>query len=94
VWKELGLMNVGVYTGKGLAQAIFGAKLFPVYPPIFIKPGSFHTHLPAYEDGRECSETSAYKIQTHGNYPKEIIQHSEHGESLKSRTNILCHFQL
>ena len=33
----------------------------------------------------ECSETSAYKIQTSGNYPEESIQHSEHGESLKSR---------
>jgi len=33
----------------------------------------------------ECSETSAYKIQTLGNHPKEGIQHSEHGESLKSR---------
>ena len=32
----------------------------------------------------ECSETSAYKIQTPGNYPEESIQHSEHGESLKS----------
>jgi hypothetical protein len=32
-----------------------------------------------------CSETSAYKIQTPGNYPEENIQHSEHGESLKSR---------
>jgi hypothetical protein len=28
----------------------------------------------------------AYKIQTPGNYPEESIQHSEHGESLKSRT--------
>jgi len=28
---------------------------------------------------------SAYKIQTQGNYPEESIQHSEHGESLKSR---------
>jgi len=27
-----------------------------------------------------------YKIQTPGNYPEESIQHSEHGESLKSRT--------
>jgi hypothetical protein len=27
-----------------------------------------------YEDGKECSETSAYKIQTPGNYPKESIQ--------------------
>jgi len=33
----------------------------------------------------ECSETSAYKIQTSGNYPEESIQHSEDGESLKSR---------
>jgi hypothetical protein len=33
----------------------------------------------------ECSETSAYKIQIPGNYPEENIQHTEHGESLKSR---------
>jgi len=33
----------------------------------------------------ECSETSAYEIQTPGNYPEESIQHTEHGESLKSR---------
>ena len=32
----------------------------------------------------ECSETSAYKLQTPGNYPKESTQHTEHGESLKS----------
>jgi accessory gene regulator protein AgrB len=34
----------------------------------------------------ECSETSAYIIQAPGNYPEESIQHSEHGESLKSRS--------
>jgi len=33
------------------------------------------TYLLAYEDGTECSETSAYKIQTPGNYPEENIQH-------------------
>jgi len=33
----------------------------------------------------QCSETSAYKIQTPGNYPEESIQHSEQCESLKSR---------
>jgi len=27
-----------------------------------------------------CSETSAYIIQTPGNYPKENIIYSEHGE--------------
>jgi len=39
-----------------------------------------------------CSETSAYKIQTPGNYPQESIHHSEHGESLKSRTLRICYF--
>jgi len=38
----------------------------------------------------ECFETSAYKIQTPGNYPEENIQHTEHGESLKSRIRISC----
>jgi hypothetical protein len=33
----------------------------------------------------ERSETSAYKIQTPGNYPEESIQRPEHGEGLKSR---------
>jgi hypothetical protein len=31
------------------------------------------------------SETLPRKIQTQANRPKEIIQHSQHGESLKSR---------
>ena len=35
----------------------------------------FHLHrqvnLPACEDGTECSETSGYKLQTPGNYPKK-----------------------
>ena len=44
------------------------------------------SYLPAPEDGTECSETSAYKIQTPGNYPEESVQHLEHGESLKSRS--------
>jgi hypothetical protein len=34
------------------------------------------------------TETLAYKIQTPGNHQKEILQHSEHGESLKSRSII------
>jgi hypothetical protein len=33
----------------------------------------------------ERSQTSAYKIQTPENRPKERIQRSEHGEGLKSR---------
>jgi len=31
----------------------------------------------AYEDGTECSETSAREIQTPRNHPKERIQRSE-----------------
>jgi len=40
----------------------------------------------------ECSETSAYKIQTPGNYPEENTQHTEHGESLKSRIYRLIYY--
>jgi hypothetical protein len=32
------------------------------------------SYLPAYEDGTVFSETSAYNIQTPGNYPEESIQ--------------------
>jgi len=39
---------------------------------------------------RHCSEMSAYKIQTPGNYPEESVQHSEQGGSFKSR----IHFPL
>jgi hypothetical protein len=39
-----------------------------------------HTHLLAREDETVCPETSAFKTQTPGNYPKEIIQYSTHGE--------------
>ena len=54
------------------------------------KPNSFlvhstHIYLPMKMEQTGCSETSAYKLQTPGNYPKENIQHTQHGESLKSR---------
>jgi len=34
---------------------------------------------------RECYVMSAYRIQMPGNHPEERIQHSEQGESLKSK---------
>ena len=38
---------------------------------------SSHTsYLPASEDGTECSEMSAHKIRTLGNYPEESIQNA------------------
>jgi hypothetical protein len=46
---------------------------------------STHIYLPMKMEHTECSETSACKLQTSGNYPEESIQHTEHGESLKSR---------
>ena len=47
----------------------------------------FHFHRQTYDDGTDgVSETSAYKLQTSGNYTKESIQHTEHGESLKLKT--------
>jgi hypothetical protein len=36
----------------------------------------------------------AYKLETPGNYPKESIQHLEHGESLKSRRVALLHLKV
>ena len=42
-----------------------------------------------YFNGTECSETSAYKIQTPGNYAEENIQQTEHSESLKSINIVL-----
>jgi len=44
-----------------------------------------HTYSPMKMEQTQCSETSAYKIQTPVNYSEESIQHSEYGESLKSR---------
>jgi len=47
----------------------------------------FHLHrrISMKMEEKECSETPAYKIQTPRNCPEENIQHSEHGENLKSR---------
>jgi hypothetical protein len=68
----------------GSKIAIFEPNIFSYKYPNFLNPG-YSSYLPACEDGTECSETLACKIQTTGNYPDERIQHSEHGESLKSR---------
>ena len=36
---------------------------------------STHNYLLMKTEQTECSETSAYKLQTSGNYPEESIQH-------------------
>jgi hypothetical protein len=56
----------------------------------------FHLHMridtypPMKMEQTECSETLTYKIQTTRNYPEESIQHSEHGESLRSCFVLSC----
>ena len=53
---------------------LFSSQTFSrINTPTFLK-SSHSSHPPAYEDGTECSETSAYKIQTPGNYPEESIR--------------------
>ena len=42
--------------------------------PNYSQIQSFITYQPTKMEQTECSETSAYKIQTPGNYPKENIQ--------------------
>jgi hypothetical protein len=55
--------------------------LFHLYRQIGVE---FYIYLPMKMEQTECFETSAYKIQTPGNYPEENIKHTENGESLKS----------
>ena len=38
----------------------------------------------------ESSETSAFRTQTPGKYPKENILYKEHGVSLRSRNDYKC----
>jgi hypothetical protein len=38
----------------------------------------------------ECSETSAYKIQTPGNYPEENTQHADKHFKLQFTTDMKC----
>jgi hypothetical protein len=39
---------------------------------------TLHTYLPMKMEQMEFSETSAYKIQTPGNYPEESIEDELH----------------
>jgi hypothetical protein len=66
-----------------MAQAIFEPTLSSINTLTILNP-SYSSYLTAYEDGTECSETSAYEIQTPRNNPEESLQHLQHDESLKS----------
>ena len=64
-----------IYTGKCLARKFLNQTYSSPYKYLNILKPSHPSHLTSYEDGTECSETSAYKIQTPGNYPEENMQH-------------------
>ena len=87
----LGMRNVGVFIREKVwLENSLSQNFSRTNTPTFLKP-SHSSRLPAYEDGTECSETSAYKIQTPGNYQEENMQHTEHSESLKPRMcNTYC----
>jgi hypothetical protein len=73
----------------GTVQVIFEPNLFLYGYPNISPNYSFYTYPPMKIKQTECSETSAYKIQTLGNYAEESIKYSEHSERLKSRTLII-----
>ena len=55
---------------------LFSSQIFScVSTPTFSTPAILHTYPPMKMEQTECFETSAYKIQTPGNYAEESIQH-------------------
>jgi len=51
-------------------------------------PSVFMNTYPPVKMEQSVPKRRAYKIQTPGNYQEESIQHSEHGESLKSSVSM------
>ena len=80
-----------ITTASEFYMPTFRNTLFPLHRRVGMKndyvENALHTYPPVKVEQAKCSETSAYKIQTPGNYPEESVQHSEHGESLKSRNH-------
>jgi hypothetical protein len=71
-----------------LAQAIFEPN-FLTYGYPNIPKFSHSTSTCLWRWNRQCSETLAYKIQTPGNYPEEIIQNTV---KVWNRERSLLHF--
>jgi hypothetical protein len=57
----------GIYRGKGLVQAIFEPNFSRIIPQHRSKIVVLYTYLLMKMEQTECSEMSAYKIQTPGN---------------------------
>ena len=83
--EKVWLKNFRVFVGENVRlEKLSSRNLSRRNTSIFSNLIILHIYPPMKMEQTECSETSAYKIQTPGNYPEESIQHSEHGESLKS----------
>jgi hypothetical protein len=92
-WSSVVCFLLGNFPASEFYMSTFRNTLFHLYRRVGVELLVI-LHLSAYEDGTKCSETSAYKIQTPGNYPEESIQLSEHGESLISSGLLLQTLQL
>jgi hypothetical protein len=72
-----GMRFLGIYKGEGKYPNNLIPGILPVYTALKME---------------QCSKTSARKIQTLGNHPKESIPHSEQGESQKSVSILILFF--
>jgi hypothetical protein len=75
-------------------RLFFEPKHFPYKYPNHFNPVTLHTYPPMKMEQTQCSETSAFKLQTPGNNPEENIRHSEQGEILKPRAKIVAESHL
>jgi hypothetical protein len=83
--------NIGVFIREKVWLENSLSQTFSrINTPTFSNLVIFYTDPPTKMEQTGCSETSTYKIQTLGSYPEESIQHSEHGQSLKSRIIRSC----
>jgi hypothetical protein len=66
--------NVGVLIWEKVwLENSLSQTLSHINTPTFSNLVILHTYPPTKMEQTECSETSAYKIQTPGNYPEESI---------------------
>ena len=85
----LGMRNVGVFIREKVwLENSLSQNFSRTNTPTFLKP-SHSTPTCLWRWNRRCSETSAHKIQTPGNYPEESIKRITY--SLSSKATKLVH---
>ena len=66
--------NPNSFTGSYFCT-VFHVNVFSVSLSYYILDFKLQTYPPMKTEQTECSETSAYKIQTPGNYPEESLSY-------------------